>query len=117
VYLSVPGALVLFQLVRWAFRLMAGCYALTSRQLLQRVPGPIPDPEPIELTTVASVAVEQSWGEWLLVVGRLRLTFEHDARPALILRPVGLPHRRAKLLEQAVTAAREGKVVATRAAA
>jgi len=116
VWLALPGALVSYQSVRLIYRSMAGCYGLTPGQLVQHVPGPLPDPPPIELATVASVGVVATPAERLLFVGRLRLTFERDIQPPVMLGPVGLPRRRARQLEEAIATARAGTVVGLRAA-
>lgn len=113
---AVPGALITYQLVRITYRLMAGCYGLTANQLVQHVPGPLPDPPPIDLATVATVSVEAAPAEMLLLVGRLKLTFERDSRPPEVLGPVGLPRRRARQLEEAIATARAGTVAGVRAA-
>lgn len=113
---SVPGAYGLFLAVKWLFHLIGGGYRLTNRQILRVIPGPIPDPDPIDLTMVATVDVEQSTAERFLFVGRIRVTFERDALPPEILGPVGWPSRRAKRIREAMEAARGGSVVALKAA-
>jgi hypothetical protein len=113
---AVPGALISYQCVRFVYRLMAGCYGLSAGELVQHVPGPLPDPPPIDLATVASVGVVATPVERLLLVGRLKLTFERDARHPEMLGPVGLPRRRAKQLDEAIATARAGTVVGLRAA-
>lgn len=116
VMMSIPGAYGLFLTVKWLFLLVGGGYQLTARQILRVNPGPIPDPDPIELATIAAVAVEQSWMDRLLFVGRIRLIFERDSMPALTLGPIGLPKRRAQKIQEAVAAARGGNVIASKAA-
>jgi hypothetical protein len=114
---SIPGAYGLFVGIRWMYRLIGGGYRLTRTQLLRVNAGPIPDPEPIDLATVASVVVEQSAMDVCLCVGAVKLTFERDAQPEIVLGPLGWPKRRAKLIQEAIEAARAGQVFGGRVAA
>lgn len=117
VYSSVPGALALFQLVRFLFREFAGGYRLTDKRIERSTAGLFPDPDPIELVNVASVRVERSVQDYILCTGSLHLTFDREGHAPVVLSPVGWPRHRAKLIEQAIEAARAGQVVATRVAA
>jgi hypothetical protein len=106
----------LFQLVRWCFRALGGGYRVTKTQLLRTNPGPIPNPAPIELQNISGIKVEQTTWQWLMFAGTLRLNFERDLHPVLMLGPVNLPRRRARLLQQAIDGTRESQVIAARVA-
>ena len=76
--------------------------ALMPQQLLRTEPKPFRSPEPIELKTIAEVAVEQSPLEWIMFAGKLRLKFERDTQAEVVLGPVSMPKRRAKLIQEAI---------------
>lgn len=114
---SVPGAIALFQGVRWLFRVTGGGYRLTAKQILRSLPGPIPDPEPVDLASISTVAVERTPLEWVMFAGRIKLSFERDTQPALMLGPVSWSGRRAEMLRKAIDSARSGNVVSARVAA
>ncbi|MBX7102810.1 MAG: hypothetical protein K1X57_01935 [Gemmataceae bacterium] len=117
VFASVPGAACLFVFVQWLYGIIGGGYRLTKTQLLRINAGPIPDPEPVELARLATVTVEQSGLDWWLAVGQVRLKFERDTDADIVLGPISWPKRRAKIIEDAARAAREGTVVGGRVAA
>ncbi|MFL5329399.1 MAG: hypothetical protein ACJ8C4_10840 [Gemmataceae bacterium] len=116
IYASVPGAMFLFQLVRFCFRTLGGGYRVTKTQLLRTNPGPIRNPAPIQLHQISGIKVEQTTWQWLMFAGCLRLSFDRNVHPALLLGPVNLPRRRARLLQQAIDGTREGQVFAARVA-
>jgi hypothetical protein len=117
VYASVPGAYASFVVVQWLFHIIGGGYRLTNKQLFRVHAGPMANPEPLDLATIANVKVEATIREVCLAVGRIRLTFERDIHPEVVLGPVGWPRRRAMRIEEAVELAREGSVVGSRVAA
>jgi hypothetical protein len=117
VYASVPGAHGAFVLVQWLFRVIGGGYRLTRKQLFRVHAGPMANPEPLDLATIAHVKVDATILEMCLAVGRIRITFERDVHPEVVLGPVGWPRRRAMRIEEAAELAREGSVVGTRIAA
>jgi hypothetical protein len=108
---SLPGALGVFYLVKWMFQIFGGGYKLTRREILRIIPGPIPDPDPIDLTAIAEVTVERTPAELLMFVGRIRITFERDTLPPEVLGPVSWPRRRAQRIREAIEAARSGHVI------
>lgn len=117
VYASVPGAYASFVLVQWLFHVIGGGYRLTAKQLFRVHAGPMANPEPLDLATIAEVKVEATIREMCLAVGRIRLKFERDTQPEVVLGPVGWPRRRAMRIEEAAELAREGSVVGSRVAA
>lgn len=114
---SVPGTYAAFLAVQWLFGIIGGGYRLTSTELLRINAGPIPDPEPIDLTRIAGVSVELGGFDWFLCVGQVRIKFERETEPDVVLGPLSWPRQRAKLIEKAVDAARESSVTAVRLAA
>ncbi len=117
VYASVPGAYGAFVLVQWLFRVIGGGYRLTNKQLFRVHAGPMANPEPLDLATIAEVKVDASMLEKCLFVGRVRLTFQRDMHPEVVLGPISWPRRRAMIIEEAVELARDGSVVGARVAA
>jgi hypothetical protein len=117
VYAAVPGAYGSFVLVQWLFRVIGGGYRLTKKQLFRVHAGPLANPEPLDLATIAHVKADASILEMCLAVGRIRITFERDVHPEVVLGPVGWPRRRAMRIEEAAELAREGSVVGSRMAA
>ncbi len=117
VYSSVPGAYGAYVLVQWLFRVIGGGYRLTHKQLFRVHAGPMANPEPLELASIANVKVDASILEKCLFVGRLRLTFERDVHSEVVLGPISWPRRRAMTIEEAVELARDGSVVGSRVAA
>jgi hypothetical protein len=114
-YAILPGTLAVFQSIRCAFRLTGGGYALTPKQIVRSEPKPFRSPKPIDLKTIASVTVEQSPIELVMMAGKLRIKFERDQAADVVLGPVSFPKRRAKLIQDAVNGARQGGVIAARA--
>jgi hypothetical protein len=117
VYASVPGAYGLFVLVQWLFHVVEGGYKLTNKQLFRVHAGPMTNPAPIDLAIIANVKVEATIREMCLAVGRIRLSFERETHPEIVLGPVGWPRRRAMRIEEAIELAREGSVVGSRISA
>ncbi len=117
VYASVPGAYGAFVLVQWLFRVIGGGYRLTNKQLFRVHAGPMANPDPLDLATIAEVKVDASMLEKCLFVGRVRLTFQRDVHPEVVLGPISWPRRRAMTIEEAVELARDGSVVGSRVAA
>lgn len=111
---SVPGGYACIVFVQWLFRTMGGRYRLTKTHIHRVTAGPVADPDPLDLTTIASVKVNALLIETCLGVGCIHLTFERDVHPEVVLGPVSWPRRRAMRIEEAMELAREGSVVGTR---
>lgn len=116
-YASIPGAVGCFVLIQWIFGVIGGGYRLTDTQLIRVFAGPVANPEPIDLATIRGVKAESNLLEMCLAVGRVRIAFERDVQPELVLGPIGCPRRRAIKIEQAAEAARAASVVGARLAA
>jgi len=108
----VPGTYGLYLAVKWLFQALGGGYRLTNQQILRVTPGPIPNPDPIDLAMIAGLEIEQSLLERFLFVGHIRITFERDTLPPAILGPVGWPRGRANRIREAMEAARGSTVTA-----
>lgn len=106
---AVMGALWLVQIIRWVYRITAFTYRLTTQRLYHDY-GPLyPRPEPVELSRIAHVRIEQSWLERSLDVGTLRLLVTDNSTPPLALDGVPQPRRIAAAIEQQAQLARRRK--------
>ena len=114
-YAALPGTLVLFQAIRFACRIAGGGYRITPKHLVRFEPKPFRSPEPIDLSTIAGIQVQQTPWEWMMFAGKLRLNFERGTHQDIVVGPVSLPNRRAAMMQQAIDNARSGTVIGLRA--
>jgi hypothetical protein len=91
------GAVWLFQLIRWGYRILAINYRLTTRRLFcQR--GFYTPFTAIDLTSIATVRIERDALEGYLKVGRLRIVPVDNGQPPMILEGVYNPDQIAALI-------------------
>lgn len=111
---GLPGALVAFQLVRWGYRTAAFHYRVTNRRLFHHRGRLYGRAGAVDLASVATVRVQQHLVDWLLGIGRVRLTFDRDSQPPVVLEGVAQPKRLAAVIERTMRQARAGTVTAAR---
>jgi hypothetical protein len=99
------GAVWLFQLVRWGYRIIGINYRLTTRRLFcQR--GFYTLIAFIDLTSIATVRIERDPLESYLKVGRLRIIPVDNGQPTMLLEGVFNPDQIAALIMNQVQKAR-----------
>lgn len=101
------GAVWLFQLVRWGYRIIGINYRLTTRRLFcQR--GFYTLITFIDLASIATVRIERDVLESYLKVGRLRIIPVNNDQPQMLLEGVYNPDQIAALIMNQVQKARAG---------
>lgn len=101
------GAVWLFQLVRWGYRIVGINYRLTNRRLFcQR--GFYTLITAIDLASIATVRIERDALEGYLKVGRLRIVPVDNGKPPILLEGVYNPDQIAALIMNQVQQARAG---------
>jgi hypothetical protein len=99
------GAVWLFQLIRWGYRIVGINYRLTTRRLFcQR--GFYTLITAIDLAAIATVRIERDALEGYLKVGRLRIVPTDSAQPPMLLEGVYNPDQIAALIMNQVQQAR-----------
>ncbi len=99
------GAVWLFQLIRWSYRIVGINYRLTNRRLFcQR--GFYTPIAAIDLASIATVRIERDALEGYLKVGRLRIVPVDNSRPPMLLEGVYNPDQIAALIMNQVKHAR-----------
>lgn len=96
---ALAAALWLFQVVRWAYRVVGFNYRLTTRRLLWGQGFLYPPAPPVELADVKQVRTEQTWLEHRLDIGRVIVTA--SSPEPVVLAGVLHPQRAAERIEQA----------------
>lgn len=100
------GAVWIFQLIRWGYRIVAINYRLTTRRLFCQRGFQTAATTAIELTAIATVRVERAALESYLKVGRLRMVPVDTSQPAPVLEGVYRPDQIATLIMNQVQQAR-----------
>ena len=99
------GAVWLFQLIRWGYRIVGINYRLTNRRLFcQR--GFYTLITAIDLASIATVRIERDALESYLKVGRLRIVPVDNSKPPMLLEGVYNPDQIAALIMNQVQQAR-----------
>jgi hypothetical protein len=101
------GAVWLFQLVRWGYRIIGINYRLTSKRLFCQRGFQTSASRAIDLTQIATVRVERLALVNFLKVGRLRVVPIEDSQPPLVLESVPNPDHVAATIMKQVKQARE----------
>ncbi len=100
------GAVWLFQLIRWVYRLVAINYRLTTRRLFRQRGFQTAATSAIDLANIATVRIERAALETYLKVGRLRIVPVDNGKPPLVLEGVYHPDQIAALIMNQVQQAR-----------
>jgi hypothetical protein len=102
----VTALLWLMQTIRWVYRIAGFEYRLTSHRLFC-IWGPLfKSPQPIALTDIKTVHLQQNfWDHWL-GIGRLVIESNHDTAP-LVLRGVRNAENVARTIRHAAERSRE----------
>jgi hypothetical protein len=99
------GAVWLFQLIRWGYRIVGINYRLTNRRLFcQR--GFYTPITAIDLASIATVRIERDALEGYLKVGRLRIVPADSGKPLLLMEGIYNPDQIAALIMNQVKQAR-----------
>ncbi len=97
---GVLGALWLFQIIRWLYRLIALHVRLTTRRLFHHRGLTYPCWKVVCLRAVGGVEVRATWIERVLGVGRVCLFGDDPARPLAVLQGIAAPARLAERIRQ-----------------
>jgi hypothetical protein len=100
------GAVWIFQLIRWGYRILAINYRLTTRRLFCQRGFQSGATTTIDLAAIATVRIERASLESYLKVGRLRIVPVDTSRPPLLLEGVWRPDQIAALIMSQVQQAR-----------
>jgi hypothetical protein len=101
------GAVWLFQLIRWGYRILGINYRLTSRRLFCQRGFQASVSQALPLTQIATVRVERQPLVHFLRVGRLRIVPVDDSQPVLVLESVPHPDQVAAAIMKQVQQARQ----------
>ncbi len=96
---GIGGAIWLFQLVRWGYRVVSYNYRLTNRRLYCDTGFFHQDRRRVDLNSIADVRVRRTLHEGLVGVGRIEITFQDSSQPALLLEGVRNPSEVASLMK------------------
>lgn len=105
-FLSLAGAIWLFQGTRWLYRILAINYRLTNRRLLYTRGFNLPETWAIDLAHVAEVSVRRGPLERLLGVGRITIQVKDADSSRFVLDGVLAPEHVARTLRRRVRHAR-----------
>jgi hypothetical protein len=100
------GAVWIFQMIRWCFRIVAINYRLTTRRLICQRGFQSAATKSIELAGIATVRIERAALESHLKVATLRIVPIDTSQPSLILEGIVQPNRIASLIMNQVQEAR-----------
>jgi hypothetical protein len=100
------GAVWIFQLIRWGYRIVAINYRLTTRRLICQRGFQTAATTAIDLAKIATVRIERAALESYLKVGRLRIVPVDTSHPSLLLEGVWRPDQIAALIMNQVQQAR-----------
>jgi len=101
------GAVWIFQLIRWGYRIVAINYRLTTRRLFCQRGFQTAATTAIDLAAIATVRIERAVLENYLKVGRLRIVPVDTSQPLLLLEGVWRPDQIAALIMSQVQQARQ----------
>lgn len=101
------GAIWIFQLIRWGYRLVAINYRLTTRRLFCQRGFQTAATTAIDLNAIATVRIERNALEINLKVGRLRIVSVDTSQAGLVLEGVWRPDQIAALIMNQVQLARQ----------
>jgi hypothetical protein len=102
------GAVWIFQLIRWGYRLVAINYRLTTRRLYCQRGFQTAATTTVDLKQIATIRIERNVWESYLRVGRLRIVSVNNSEDALSLDGVAHPDQIAALIMNQVQKARAG---------
>ena len=105
VYILV-GAVWLFQLIRWGYRIVAVNYRLTTKRLFCQRGFQTAATTAIYLAAISTVRIERDTFSPYLKVGRLRIVPVDSTQPPMVLEGVYNPDQIAALIMQQVQQAR-----------
>jgi len=103
------GAVWLFQLIRWGYRIVAVNYRLTTRRLFCQRGFQTTATTALDLAAIATVRIERDAWTPYLKVGRLRIVPVDSAQPPLVLEGVYSPDQIAALIMHQVHQIRTAK--------
>jgi hypothetical protein len=103
------GAVWLFQLIRWGYRIVAVNYRLTTRRLFCQRGFQTAATTVLDLAGIATVRIERDAWTPYLKVGRLRVLPVDSTQPPMVLEGVYSPDQVAALIMHQVQQARAAK--------
>ncbi len=103
------GAVWLFQLIRWGYRIVALNYRLTTKRVFCQRGFRTAATTAIDLAAIATVRIERDTFGPYLKVGRLRIVPVDSAGPAMVLEGVYNPDQIAALIMHQVQEVRTAK--------